>query len=177
MNRPPRTFSGRLLRLLQLPLALIVMFYEWGWATLAHLFDWFARRPWWAAIEAGIRRLPPWPALLLFGAPGVALVPVKLFALWLMASGQQWLGVAVIVAAKVLGTAIVARLFALTQPALMQLAWFARGYRWFVPWKDAWLEAIRASLVWRMARVIKFRLRRALTRLVRLLRETLGRAR
>ena len=39
------------------------------------------------------------------------------------------------------------------------------------------LEAIRASLVWRMARVIKFRLRRALTRLVRSLRETLGRAR
>ena len=55
-----------LIRLLQLPLALIVMFYEWGWETLGHVFDWLARRPLWKAMEDAIRRLPPWAALVVF---------------------------------------------------------------------------------------------------------------
>jgi hypothetical protein len=38
------------------------------------------------------------------------------------------LGLAVIVVAKIAGTALVARLFQLTQPALMKLGWFARFY-------------------------------------------------
>jgi len=151
-----------LIRLLQLPLALIVMFYEWGWETLAHLFDWLARRPLWKKLEDAIRRLPPWAALLVFTLPSVLLFPVKLLALWLIAHGQRVLGVTAILLAKIVGTAVVARLFTLTQPALMRLAWFATAYRWFIPWKDAWLNAIRASWPWRVGRVIKFRVKRAL---------------
>lgn len=150
-----------LLRLLQLPLALIVMFYEWGWETLAHVFDWLARRRLWHAMEEAIRRLPPWAALLVFALPTVLLFPVKLLALWLIASGQKTIGVVVILAAKIVGTAVVARLFSLTQPALLRLHWFAAAYRWFVPWKDAWLDAIRASWPWRAGRVIKYRVKRA----------------
>lgn len=150
-----------LIRLLQLPLALIVMFYEWGWETLGHVFDWLARRPLWKAMEDAIRRLPPRAALLVFALPSVLLFPVKLLALWLIAHGQRMLGVTVILVAKIVGTAVVARLFTLTQPALMQLGWFAAAYRWFIPWKDVWLNAIRASWPWRVGRVIKFRVKRA----------------
>ncbi len=156
-----------LIRLLQLPLALIVMFYEWGWETLAHVFDWLARRPLWKAMEDAIRRLPPWAAMLVFLLPSVLLFPVKLLALWLIAHGQRMLGVTAILLAKIVGTAVVARLFALTQPALMRLGWFAAAYRWFVPWKDAWLGAIRASWPWRVGRVIKFRVRRSVAALWR----------
>ena len=150
-----------LLRLVQLPLALILLFYDWGWETLSHVFDWLAKRPLWRAIENAIRRLPSWAALLLFAAPTLLMFPIKLVALWLIAQGQPVVGVMVIVAAKLLGTAIVARLFRLTQPALMKLNWFAAAYVWFMPWKDAWLNAIRASWPWRVGRVIKYRLKRA----------------
>ena len=150
-----------LLRLVQLPLALILVFYDWGWETLSHVFDWLAKRPLWRAIENAIRRLPPWGALVLFAVPTLLLFPIKLVALWLIARGQPVVGVLVIVAAKLLGTALVARLFRLTQPALMKLDWFAAAYVWFMPWKDAWLNAIRASWPWRAGRVIKYRLRRA----------------
>ena len=150
-----------LLRLVQLPLALILLFYDWGWETLSHVFDWLAKRPLWSALENAIRRLPPWAALLLFAAPTLLMFPIKLVALWLITQGHPVVGVLVIVAAKLLGTALVARLFHLTQPALMTLNWFAAAYVWFMPWKDAWLNAIRASWLWRAGRVIKYRMKRA----------------
>lgn len=150
-----------LIRLLQLPLALLVLFYEWGWETLSHVFDWLAKRPLWRAMENAIRRLPPWGAMLLFALPTVLLFPVKLAALWLIAQGKGTLGVIVIIGAKLVGTAVVARLFNLTQPALMKLRWFAAIYHWFIPWKDLWLDAIRASWPWRVGRVIKYRVKRA----------------
>ena len=64
---------------------------------------------------------------------------------------------------------IVARLFTLTHSALMQIGWFARFYRWFVPWKDLWMDAIRASWPWRVGRVAK----RAVKRRTALLWQTL----
>ena len=54
------------------------------------------------------------------------LFPIKLVALWLIQDGQATLGIGVIVAAKVLGTAFVGRLFILVEPQLMTFAWFAR---------------------------------------------------
>ena len=150
-----------LIRLLQLPLALIVLYYDWGWETLSHVFDWLAKRPLWRAMENAVRRLSPWGALLLFALPTALLFPIKLAALWLIAQGQHVVGVLLIVAAKLVGTAVVARLFSLTQPALLKLRWFARIYQWFIPWKDVWLDAIRASWPWRAGRVIKRRVKRA----------------
>ena len=147
-------------RLLQLPFALLVLFYDWGWETLSHVFDWIAKRPLWRAMENAVRRLPPWGALLVFALPTVLLFPVKLAALWLIAQGRGTLGVILIISAKLVGTAVVARLFKLTQPALMRLRWFAAIYRWFIRWKDLWLDAIRASWPWRVGRVIKYRVKR-----------------
>ena len=48
-----------------------------------------------------------------------------------------------------LGTAAVARLFALTQPALMQLPWFANLYGRWKPWKNALIARVKATLLWR----------------------------
>ena len=64
-------------------------------------------------------------------------------------------GTLVILMAKLVGTAIVARLFTLTQPALMQLGWFARTYTRWMGWKDALMAQARASWPWRLGRVLK----------------------
>lgn len=151
-------------RLLGALLALLILFEEWGWEPLQRLAARIARLPPLAWLERRITRLPPWAALGVFALPMLALLPVKLAALWLIGQGRATLGVLLIVVAKLVGTALVARLFTLTQPALMQLAWFARGYRRWMAWKTALIERVRASWAWRVGRLLK---RRAAQRLAR----------
>jgi hypothetical protein len=57
----------------------------------------------------------------------------------------------VLIGAKLLGTAVLARLFYLTKPKLLQIAWFARFYARWVPWKDAIVARVHATAVWRAA--------------------------
>jgi hypothetical protein len=84
-----------------------------------------------------------------FLVPMLLLLPVKLLALYWISRGHAVLGLSVILAAKMLGTAAVARLFTLTQPALMRLAWFARLYGRWIPWKDALIARVKNSGAWR----------------------------
>jgi len=143
--------------LLLAPVALLLLFEEWGWEQLAAGFAALGRLPWWGQLERLITRLPPWAALLVFGIPVGALVPIKLLALYLFGRGHVMLGLGLVLAAKLTGTALAARLFQLTQPALMQLKWFARLYTPWKNWKDRLLEQVRSSWPWRMAHQLKVR--------------------
>ena len=145
----------RLLRAVFLPVvALLLVFEEWGWAPLAAAVARLARLPILRHIEAGIARLPPWAALCAFVVPAAALLPIKLLALLLFGRGHAASGVLLLLLAKVGGTALVARLFVLTQPALMQIGWFARWYPRWKDWKDGLLEQVRNSSLWRAARAL-----------------------
>jgi len=145
-------------------LALLILFEEWGWAPLSRLMARIGNLPVFRQIEAVIQRLPPYAALGLFLLPTVLLLPVKLLALWLISIGRAKLGLLVIVGAKVIGTAIVARLFALTQPALMRLTWFARLYARWTDWKAQLLAWVHASAAWRWGRAFKLKVRRLFRR-------------
>lgn len=149
---------------LSIVLALLVLFEEWGWEPLARALGRLARWPPLARIEASIARLPPLGALAVFCVPALALVPVKLAALWLIGAGRPWLGVLVIVAAKLVGTALVARLFQLTRPALMRLHWFARWHARWSAFKERIVGRVRASAAWQLGRRLKAGLRRWLRR-------------
>jgi len=149
------TFLRALLWPLKWLLALLILFEEWGWEPLQR---WLARIALWPGfrwLDAAIRRLPPYAALALLGGPALTLLPIKLLALWLIGQGHAVSGLAVILATKVLGTAVVAHLFGLTQPALMQLDWFAHRYTQWTRWKDRLLAQVRASIPWRTARVLR----------------------
>lgn len=139
---------------------LVLLFEEWGWEPLQRLAAWVFRLPLLRRIEAGIAALPPSAALTVLLLPTLLLLPVKLAALWLIGSGHALLGALSIVGAKVVGTALVARLFALTQPALLRLAWFARWFGRWTAWKDALIARVRASAIWRAARAFKRSARR-----------------
>ncbi len=128
--------------------ALLILFEEWGWEPLGRLVARLGRLPFFALLERRIQALPPYASLAAFGAPMLLLLPVKLAALWLIAQGYAVPGLAVILLAKVAGTALVARLFTLTQPALMRLGWFARFYARWTAWKEAVLLRVRASAAW-----------------------------
>lgn len=150
-----------LMHALEFLLALIIVFEEWGWRPLAELLGRLARWRPWAAVESVIIRLPPYAALVVFVLPSTLLLPLKLLAVVLIAKGQIVLAGLLFAAAKVVATALVARLFMLTQPALMQIGWFAWGYDTLMPWKDALVARVHASWAWRVGRVIKERARRA----------------
>ena len=161
---PPRPPGGSwlwrgLAALLQWPLALLVLFEEWGWEPLQRLLARIGQWPGFRWIEARVQALPPAAALAVFLLPSLALLPIKLLALWLIGQGQALAGAVVIIAAKLVGTAVVARLFTLTRPALMQMAWFARLHARWSAWKQHWLARVRASLPWRLGRVLGRRLR------------------
>ena len=145
----------------QIVLALLILLEEWGWQPLADLLGRLARWRPWAQAETAIARLPPYAALVAFALPTLLLLPLKFLAVFLIAKGQLMLAGLLFAAAKVGATALVARLFMLTRPALMQIGWFAWAYERFIPWKDALEDYVRSSYVWRVGRVWKERAKRA----------------
>ena len=145
-------------------LGLALVFEEWGWEPLQRGLAWLGRLPLLRQIEALVARAPPPLALLILLLPAVTLLPVKLGALWLIGQGHRLLGLGLIVLAKLVGTAVVARLFTLTQPALMRMPWFAHLHGRWVVWKDGLLAQVRASWPWRAGRVAKRRARQLVNR-------------
>jgi hypothetical protein len=146
--------------ILQTLLAIIIVFEEWGWRPLAAALAQLARLKPIAWLEAHIQRLPPYGALLVFAMPSILILPLKLIALYLITSGREVAAAALFIGAKVVGTAIVARLFQLTEAQLLRIPWFAWAYGIVMPWKHALTDWIRASWAWRYGRIVKERVRR-----------------
>lgn len=130
-------------------IGLILLFEEWGWERLAAIVEWIGDLPGLRWIEGRIRALPPYAALALFIVPALALLPIKILAIYWLSHGHKALGLGLIVAAKLGGTAITARLFMLTRPTLMKLAWFARWFNKWMAFKDSVLARVKASPAWR----------------------------
>jgi hypothetical protein len=124
----------------------IVLLVEEALWRLSGLLALLGKLPVFRAIEAWVRQVPPWGALALFGIPSVALAPIKFLALYWMAGGHPVLGIGTIITAKVAGTAVVARLFQLTQPQLLTIGWFRWSYE-----KVMALRAAAYGLWWNSA--------------------------
>lgn len=136
-------------RLVTPPLLLVAALFflvEGALWRLAACWAWIGKLPVLRRVERAIAGLPPYGALLIFAFPSLCLAPIKFLALYWMAGGHPSLGFGTIVAAKVAGTALVARLYQLTRPALVTLGWFAwcerrvldarrLAYDW---WRSSW---------------------------------------
>lgn len=152
-SRAARRGPWRILRLLLLALAAVWFFVEEvGWRPLARWLGQLSAWGPWARCEAWMSRLAPRPALLLFLLPMLLLLPVKLLALGLMHNGRPITGVLVIIAAKLVSTAIGGRIFLLLRPKLMQIRRFSRAISgWRLTRREVrW--AFRMSLDWRALR-------------------------
>jgi hypothetical protein len=126
----------------------LILFEEWGWEPLRRLAAWLADSWPLAWLNRRIAKLPPYAALVAMALPSMTIVPVKVLAVWLIAQGLVGWSVALLLLSKVVGTALLAHLFSLTQPALMRIGWFARGYAAWLAWKNDWLARARATAVW-----------------------------
>jgi hypothetical protein len=147
----------RLLVPIEWLIALVILFEEWGWEPIQQVMEQLARRPAVAALERRVASLPPQWALLVFVLPSVVLLPVNVLGLWLTGEGQALAGTTLIVGAKLVSTSLVARVFTLTRPALLQMGWFATVCARWQRWSEALLAPVRASWVWRMGREMKRR--------------------
>lgn len=134
-------------------LAAIWMFLEeWVWDTMLAVMAWLSRLPPIRWIESKVARFPPYVALACFLVPGAAMLPFKLAAFWLIAHGHGLYGLWVFVLAKVVGTAFLARILALTKPQLMTIGWFAWAYGGVIAWKERLYAYVRSIPAYRRAR-------------------------
>lgn len=118
---------------------------------LRALGRWLAQRRWVARAEAWVAQLPPYPALLCFAAPGLAILPVKLLAVAMLSHGHVLIGLGVLLAAKALGTLAVTRIYHAAEPALLRLAWFARWRARLLCWRAMLYDSVRQQAWWRRA--------------------------
>jgi len=128
--------------------ALLLLLEEWLWNASKRLFARLPLIPFVARLEAWIAGVPPYVALIIFVLPSLLLLPVKILALMSIAHGHPTLGLVIIVSAKVLGTALVARLYTLTQKSLLLLPWFARYRDVILRFKDRMIAQLRATHAW-----------------------------
>ena len=131
--------------------ALFMFVEEWLWDHLTTFMAWVARAPVFRWLEKKLAALPSYGAMAVFLLPGLLLLPVKLAALYFMTHGHPGRGLSVIIAAKVIGTAIVARIFTVCRPSLLTVRWFRRLYEWIVRVKTRLYTAIKAMPAWATA--------------------------
>lgn len=135
--------------------ALVIIFEEWGWEPLQRLLRAVVSLLGLRRLEGWLQGLPPYVALAALALPSLMLLPAKLAAFALIGRGQVVLGGIVFITAKLLGTAVIARVFSLVQPQLMQLPWFAHIYSAWKRWKDALLAQVRSTRAWQQAKAVK----------------------
>lgn len=158
-----KRFLKRLLAAPFVVIATIIFLLEdWLWDDLQRIAAAIGRLPVLRQIETLIVGLPPYGALVMFAAPSLLLIPVKIAALWFFAHGQATLGFLVAAGAKVVGTALVARLFTLTQKSLLQIGWFAALYTWVMAFKARVYGAIKATAIYRVTHARYVRLKESL---------------
>ncbi|ABD04984.1 conserved hypothetical protein [Rhodopseudomonas palustris HaA2] len=123
----------RLLQPLWFILAVLFLVEAWLWE---HLEPWVERivaalplRELKAWTAERVAHLSPPLALVVFAVPLIPLYPFKLFALWLMATQHFIAGLLAFVLAQFVGLGLIAFIFDVTKPKLMQMAWFVRAYQ------------------------------------------------
>ena len=148
-------------------LAVVLMLVEESlWHGLVRLGAWVGHWRPVAAVERRLAALPPWACLAVLLLPVALGVPVELFALWLMTSHPAG-GLALLVAAKLGPTALVARLYTVCEAQLVTIGWFVRvrdGILAAKNWAHRRLEALPA---WRLAHTLLAHARRWLGRRLR----------
>lgn len=140
-------------------LAIFLIVEEWLWDVLTALGHKLVVWLHLARVERWLATLSPWGAMASFLLPTTILLPVQLAALLLSAHGRVVEGLGLLIAAKILATLLIARIFNLTRPQLLTFVWFAKLYATISRWL-AWAhERLRATAVYQQMTRLKCALR------------------
>ncbi|MCA3262571.1 MAG: hypothetical protein ING44_11570 [Telmatospirillum sp.] len=173
------TWVGRILRGLGFLLGLLYFATEdLARFLVAPVLAALAKLGLWQRAERLIAALPPYGALCVLAVPMLVLEPVKLAALWWIASGRLLAGAAVLAAAKIAGMAVILRLHAIAEPKLLSIPWYRSIHDRVLSWRRRIYLAVmvrgglrhalqRAKVALRGFRVRAIELRARLERFVR----------
>ena len=119
-------------------LAIVFLIEAWLWRHLEPIVEKIVARIPLRAVKAWIagtiRKLSPAATLVVFVVPAIVLFPLKLLGLWLLAN-KHWIAAgALILFAKLVGLAVIAFVFEMTRPKLLQLRWFRWLYEQVLVW-------------------------------------------
>jgi hypothetical protein len=142
--------------------SLVFLIEEWLWNRLKQAMARLGRLPGLRRLEGWIIALPPALAAVVFLAPSTLILPIKLFAVKMIATGHILSGAGVILAAKLTATALFARVYVLTHPTLMRLRWFARLHATVLRWRVRVHAQIESRPLWRGLRRLALRWRAAM---------------
>jgi hypothetical protein len=148
----------RILRPSLVFLAIVFLIEAWLWDRLEPIvarvvaFIPFARFK--AVLARWIDALPPVGTLILLAMPAAAVLPLKMFALWLLGKGAWSEAVGVFVFAKLGAIGTTAFVFDVGRDKLLQLDWFRAFYDYVI-----WLRHRAHALVDPIAHRIRHRLR------------------
>jgi hypothetical protein len=157
----------RALEIAIVPLAAAIVFFE---QTLVKYLNVamavVARWPPIARIEAWLVRLPPYAALIAFVAPSILILPIKLIALWFAAMGEYGLALGTLIVGKMIGTAVLARLYRILRPTLVTIPWYAKADAWFFYWRDQAYAFVKSLPAWKRVTTLVRQLRARMAALV-----------
>src|SRR5579883_273723 len=85
--------------------------------------------------------LPPYAALLLFIFPYLFILPIKLFALWLISEDHWFLGMGTFLMIKLVGLGLIAFLFDIGREKFLSIGWFKWMYEHIIDFRD-WCHTI-----------------------------------
>jgi len=132
--------------------ALLFLVEEWLWNRLKQAMALLGRLPGLRQLERWMAGLPPAWAAVAFLAPSMLILPIKLFAVKMILTGHLLRGACVILAAKIAATALFARVYVVTQPALMRVRWFVRLHALVLRWRVRVHGQVESRPVWRSIR-------------------------
>ncbi|WP_027149624.1 hypothetical protein [Methylobacter tundripaludum] len=136
-------------------LAIFLIIEEWLWDLLTafgHLLSqWFNLEQ----FEQWLSQTTAPMALVAFSIPILIVMPINLVAFGLMANGLILQGILMEVLAKLLGTLLVARVFALTKPQLLTFTFLMIIYTTITRWLQWAHDKVTETTVYRWVKQLR----------------------
>jgi len=142
-------------KLLLTLLAIFLIIEEWLWDFLNALGHVLAKLLFLQEFERWLSRTSPLVALVAVSIPLLIVTPINLAAFFLLAHGLILQGILLEIVAKLLGTLLVARIFALTKPQLLTFKIIALIYSTVTGWLRWAHEKIAGTTLYRAAKAFK----------------------
>lgn len=149
------SFERTMKKLLLSLLAIFLIIEEWLWDLLTafghSLVQWLHLE----SLEQWLSETSPTMALVAISIPILIVTPLNLAALVLLANGLILQGILMEVLAKLLGTLLITRVFALTKPQLLKFSFLNIIYTTIIGWLQWAHQKITETPVYRWAKQFK----------------------